>query len=186
MKNLVLTGLFIMSCNILFGQLALSFKECLKLAFKNNLLLKDNVINEEISIYNHKKSRGNLLPTVEGYIDGRNSWGRDIDPRTNAFINQNVKASTGDITSNLILFSGFLNLNLIKSAKQEVEINKANIQKIKNDLTIDLAHKYIIIKYLQETIIANNEQIASSEKQLEMARLKYQSGVIAESEVFKI
>jgi outer membrane protein TolC len=39
---------------------------------------------------------------------------------------------------------------------------------------------------LQEIIAANQEQIKSSEKQLEVALLKFNAGSIAESEVFKI
>ncbi|MBK8601386.1 MAG: TolC family protein [Flavobacterium sp.] len=39
---------------------------------------------------------------------------------------------------------------------------------------------------MQEVIIANQEQIKSSEKQLELATLKFDAGAIAESEVFKI
>jgi outer membrane protein TolC len=84
------------------------------------------------------------------------------------------------------LFSGFYNLKAIKSAKQEVEINKALQQKIQNEITIELSQKFIEILYFQELIIANKEQILGSEKQLEFARLKFDSGVIAESEVFKI
>jgi outer membrane protein len=170
----------------MFGQQTLSFKDCLNLAFKNNLLLKENIILQEMSVYDLKRSKANLLPNLNGYGDKRYSSGRDIDPRTNQFINQNINAYTGNLTSMFTLFSGFLNLNLIKSAKQQVDINKANIQKIKNDITIDLAYKYIVITYLQDIILANTEQITSSEKQLEMANLKYQSGTIAQSEVFKI
>ena len=49
-----------------------------------------------------------------------------------------------------------------------------------------MAQKFITILYLQEIIAANKEQIQSSEKQLELAILKFNSGVVAESEVFKI
>jgi outer membrane protein TolC len=127
-----------------------------------------------------------LLPVITGNVDNKYSWGREIDPTTNAFIDKNLKAYTGNMTGLLTLFSGFYNLKAIKSAKQEVEINKALQQKIQNEITIELSQIYIEILYFQELIIANNEQILGSEKQLEFAKLKFDSGVIAESEVFKI
>jgi outer membrane protein TolC len=127
-----------------------------------------------------------LLPIITGNVDNKHSWGREIDPTTNAFIDDNLKAYTGNLTALLTLFSGFYNLKAIKSAKQEVEINKALQQKIQNEITIELSQKFIEILYFQELIIANKEQILGSEKQLEFARLKFDSGVIAESEVFKI
>lgn len=187
MKNTILTFLTLICSTCLSAQIIMSFKDCQNLAIKNNLLLKSNVISEKIAGYEVKKSWGNyLFPTITGTVDNRNSRGRDIDPKNNTIVTQNIHSNNGNITGNYTLFSGFLNLNQIKSSKQEVEFNKANVQKIKNDITIELAHTYIVILYLQETIEANKEQINSSEKQLEMAKLKFESGNIAESEVFKI
>jgi outer membrane protein TolC len=70
--------------------------------------------------------------------------------------------------------------------KQEVRINQTNIKRVENAITIDLAEKFITILYLQDIILANQEQIKSSENQLELALLKFNGGTIAESEVFKI
>lgn len=63
---------------------------------------------------------------------------------------------------------------------------RTNIQLLQNTVTIDLAQRFITILYLQEIIAANEQQIESSGKQLELADLKFQSGVISESELFKI
>jgi outer membrane protein TolC len=156
------------------------------LAVKNNLSIKSASISEKIAVYKFRTNVGQLLPVITGNVDNKYSWGREIDPTTNTFIDDNLKAYTGNVTGLLTLFSGFYNLKLIKSAKQEVEINKALQQKIQNEITIELSQKFIEILYFQELIIANKEQILGSEKQLEFARLKFDSGVIAESEVFKI
>ncbi|HLF52722.1 TolC family protein [Flavobacterium sp.] len=186
MKNIIVVFSILILSNATFGQDFLSFNDCLNLAVKNNLFLENAIISEKIAVYDLKTRKGKLLPAINGNVENKYSWGRDIDPTTNTFINENFKSYAGNIEATYNLFSGFINLKYIKSAKQEVEINKANIQKIKNDVTIDLAHIYITILYLKETIIVNREQIKASEKQLEMAELKFKSGVIAESEVFKI
>ena len=184
-KNVLLIILFIFS-NTLFAQDALTFGDCLNLTLKNNLLLKSALNNEKIASYQYKSSYGKLLPNVYGEAENRNSWGREIDQNTNQFVNQDLKIYSGRVNAVFNLFSGFSTINTIKSTKEELKIQRINIKKVQNEISIDLAQKFITILYLQEIIAANKEQIQSSEKQLELAILKFNSGVVAESEVFKI
>ena len=186
MRKSILIFYIILQVNLVFCQEKITYNDCMNLAMKNNLSIKSASISEKIAVYKHRTNVGQLLPIITGNVDNKHSWGREIDPTTNAFIDDNLKAYTGNLTGLLTLFSGFYNLKAIKSAKQEVEINKALQQKIQNEITIELSQKFIEILYFQELIIANKEQILGSEKQLEFARLKFDSGVIAESEVFKI
>lgn len=186
MKNVLYIFSLLIFSNITFGQELLTFNDCLKLAINNNVTIKSAYISEKIAVYELRTARGQLLPEIEGNVENKYSWGREIDPTTNTFVDKDLKSYAGNISASLNLFSGFINLKSIKAAKQEVEINKAYVQRIKNDITIELAQKYITILYLEETILVNQEQIKASEKQLEIADLKFKSGVIAESEVFKI
>lgn len=186
MKKSILIIFVILQMNLVFCQEKLTYKDCVNLAVKNNLSIKSASISEKIAVYKLRSNVGQLLPIITGNVDNKYSWGREIDPTTNAFIDKNLKAYTGNMTGLLTLFSGFYNLKAIKSAKQEVEINKAFQQKIQNEITIELSQIFIEILYFQELIVANKEQILGSEKQLEFAKLKFDSGVIAESEVFKI
>jgi outer membrane protein TolC len=186
MKKSILIIFVILQVNLVFCQEKLTYKDCVNLAVKNNLSIKSASISEKIAVYKLRSNVGQLLPIITGNVDNKYSWGREIDPTTNAFIDKNLKAYTGNMTGLLTLFSGFYNLKAIKSAKQEVEINKAFQQKTQNEITIELSQIFIEILYFQELIVANKEQILGSEKQLEFAKLKFDSGVIAESEVFKI
>ena len=186
MKNSIFFVVFLMFSNSLFGQDFMSFADCLDLALKNNLSLKSAVVSGEIATNEYKSSYGKLLPSINATVENKNSWGREIDPDTNLFVDKKIENYSGNIGASYNLFSGFSTLNSIKSAKQDMKINEANIKKIENEITIDLAQKYITILYLQEIILSNQEQIKSSKKQLEVAVLKFDSGVISESEVFKI
>ena len=186
MKKYIYLLLVFTFSNVVFGQDILSFNDCLEIALKENLLIKSALNDERIAVNQNIASYGKILPSVYGIAENRNSWGRDIDQNTNTFVNQELKFYNGTANAMFNLFSGFTVINTIRSTKQEVNIRKVNIQKVKNEITIDLAQKFITILYLQEIITANKEQIKSSEKQLELAILKFDSGVIAESEVFKI
>lgn len=168
------------------AQEKLSFQECLEIAFQNNLEIKDAEYSEEIATISHQSKKTALLPTINGNIGNNFSYGRGIDPYTNSFIDTKFKSYSGNIKSSVILFNGFANINSIKLAKHELDINKSTIHKIKNEITIDLASIYVTIIYLHEVIKANQEQIETSGKLLEMLNLKFNHGYIPESEVFKM
>lgn len=168
------------------AQEKISFEDCLELAFQNNLEIKDAEYSEKIAAISHQSKKVALLPTINGNIGNNFSFGRGIDPYTNSFIDTKFKSYSGNIKSSVILFDGFANINSIKLAKHELDINKSTIHKIKNDITIDLASIYVTIIYLHEVIKANQEQIETSGKLLEMLNLKFNHGYIPESEVFKM
>ena len=168
------------------AQTNLTFEKCLETAFKNNLNIKNAEISEEIANYQHKGTIAKLLPTVSGSFSNNYSWGRGIDPSTNTFVNQEFKSYSGGLNSGINLFSGFQNINSIKLAKQELESNKTTIQKIKNEIIIEIATKYTNIIYLKEIIKSNEQQITSTQKQLELNQSKFELGYIPESDIFKI
>ena len=168
------------------AQTILTFEKCLEIAFKNNLNIKNAEISEEIANYQHKGTIAKLLPTVSGSFSNNYSWGRGIDPSTNTFVNQEFKSYSGGLNSGINLFSGFQNINSIKLAKQELESNKTTIQKIKNEIIIEIATKYTNIIYLKEIIKSNEQQITSTQKQLELNQSKFELGYIPESDIFKI
>ncbi len=189
MKKIVQKLLFFMLClasAFSFSQEVLSFQDCLNRAFSKNLLLQSSVVDQKIADTQYKKSFAKLLPTINGDISSNTSIGRGIDPDTNTFFNDKYTSYSGEIRSRLVLFDGLLNITNIKLAKQEVELNKANWEKTKNDITIEIATKFTNILYLEEIIKAIGEQIKVTEKQIELVQTKFKEGYIAESEVYKI
>lgn len=173
-------------CSYIQAQKILSFEECLELAFANNLDIKNAEISEQIALDQYGSSIIRLLPNINVNVSNNHSWGRAIDPSTNVFVNQEFRSYSGGLNSAVELFSGFKNINLIKFAKQELELNKTIIQKLKNDITIDIASKYTTILYLKEIISSNENQIKSTKEQLELIQLKSELGYVPESDVFKI
>lgn len=185
MRKVLFAAVFVFT-NTLFAQDAMTFQDCLNMALQNNLELKNAVLNEENASYQYKASYGQLLPSIAATAENKNTWGREIDPTTNLYVNQSLHTYNGQLNANFNLFSGFQAISTIRRNKQEMMVGRSNVERVKNLITIDLAQKFITILYLQETIAANEDQIKSSTKQLELAELKFNSGVISESEVFKV
>lgn len=184
-------SVFFIICLFLFvfraaAQNILTFDECLEIAFKENLSIKEALLTENLSEIQYNLNRSTLLPSINSSMSNNYSYGRSIDPYSNTFINTQFKSYSGNIVANVVLFSGFEKINRIKLAKQEIELDKSISQKVKNDITIDIASNYITILYLEELIKANQEQIKISKDQLKILQIKFTEGYIAESDVFKM
>lgn len=187
MKKYILFLLFLSStASCLYGQDTLTFKTCLDLAFRNNLALKEAFLAEELSVIQYKSSKMERYPNLNGSISNNNAFGRSIDPYSNSFIDTKFKSYSGSIASNITLFNGFSKVNMIKMAKAEVEIQQTTIEKIKDDITIELASLYTTILYMEELIKSYKEQNQISKQQKDFLQVRFEEGVIAESELFKL
>lgn len=168
------------------AQEALTFDTCLDRAMKSNLMIKNAELAERSALAQHRASFGLALPTLTADGESRSSRGKEIDNDTNLFVREDLIWYEGTMNSYFTIFNGFNTINTIKRTKRELESNRSMVQSIRNDVTIDLAQRFITVLYLQETISAIEDQIKSSAKQLELAELKFEQGAIAEGEVFKI
>ena len=168
------------------AQQAMTFADCLDQTLANNLQLKSASFDEKIALAQHRGSYGQMMPAITADGENRNSWGKELDPDTNVFTRENLRNNEGTLNGYFNLFQGLTVHNNIKLARQEKELTRTNIQLLRNQVTIDVAQRFITILYLQEIIAAGEQQIAASTKQLEMADLKFNAGVISESELFKI
>lgn len=181
-----LISLLILSVCCATAQEAMTFQQCLDLAMRNNLAIKNAELAERGALLQHRASYGLVLPTLTLNGESRSSTGKEIDNDTNLFVREDLLFYEGTANSYFTIFNGFTTLNTIKRTKRELESNKSQVQSIRNDVSIELAQRFITILYLQETVAAIQEQIESSQKLLELAELKFEQGAIAEGEVFKI
>jgi outer membrane protein len=186
MKRFYIIYITLLSVGSAFGQDTFTLKKAVDIALEQNLQIKNQTLNEQYNKLAIKSAYNKLLPTANGYLTGSSSWGRGIDPFTNTYINQNFNTYNGGVNANWNLFNGFYDVNNIKLQKQDIEANKTILQKIKNDITIDVILKYTNILYLQENQRVIQEQIQISKKNLELTMNKIEEGVVAKNERFKI
>lgn len=170
----------------LSAQETFTLKKAIDIALEQNLQIKNQKLNEQYAQLALKDANNKLLPTANGYLTGSSSWGRGIDPFTNTYINQNFNTYNGGVNANWNLFNGFYDVNNIKLQKQELASNKTMLQKVKNDIMIDVILKYTNILYLQENQKVIQEQIQISKKNLELTLKKIEEGVAAKNERFKV
>lgn len=153
-----------------FAQKKWTLQECVNYALENNLTVVQNNLNTQIQEYSLKIAKKEYLPSVSGNFGNTASFGQTSDNagkaiRTDAFSNN---ASIG---ANMLLFNhGRIEKNITRTA-YEVEASKFDVERIKNDISLQIAQQYL-------SVLLNREITKISESAFENADRLYRRAKI--------
>lgn len=166
------TAVFLLSfvSFVAFSQKKWSLQECVNYAVENNLQVIQNTLNTKTQDNSLQIAKRQYLPTVSGNINNNASFGqgRDVFGNTNRNDNFSNSASVGaDI---LVYNNGRLEKN-IRKTEFEVEASKFDLERIKNDISLQIAQQYL-------SVLLNREITKISESALENADRLYKRAKI--------
>lgn len=183
--------LFIVLCACFSGLVATAqeqwnLQRCINFALENNLSIKQAELTVALSSENLNQSRLNVLPSVNGSANQGYNYGRSIDPLTNQFVTDAVESSNFGINTAVVLFSGFQKLNTIRQNKYQLLADKNYLEKIRNDISLNVVTLYLQVLYTQELIKVNEGQLAVSQEQLRRAEKNVAAGAITQGDMLAI
>lgn len=160
----------------LSAQERITLKRATELVIENNLQIKQSQFSEAISEENLQQSKLALYPTLNANTGLNFNFGRSIDPLTNQFVNQAITSTSGNISSGTALFQGFQKINQISQNKLQLDADKSNTQKIKNDLVLAVVTNYLSVLNAQDLLVASKQQLAISNQQLDIEQKFFDVG----------
>lgn len=164
---LILLSLFSV---LAFSQKKWSLEECVNYAIENNLQVLQSNFNTKTQDNSLKIAKREYLPSVSGTLGNTASFGQTSDNagkaiRTDAFSNN------ANVGANVLLYNnGRLEKN-IKKTEFEVEASKLDLERIKNDISLQIAQQYL-------SVLLNREITKISESALENADKLYRRAKI--------
>ncbi|HYK77431.1 MAG TPA: TolC family protein [Daejeonella sp.] len=160
----------------IIGDKKITLRQAIELALQNNLQVKQAQFSEALSSENVKQSKMALYPSLNANSNMNFNFGRSIDPLSNQFVNQSITSSNGSLFSGVTLFQGFQKINQISQSKYELEADKSNVQKVKNDLVLAVVSTYLQVLNGKDMLTAAKQQIAVSRKQLDQQQKQFEVG----------
>lgn len=148
-----------------FQQNAWTLEQCITHALQNNLQLKVQEINIQYYKNTYRQSILNVLPSINAYGNYSINSGRALDETTYQFTNQDIKSFNTGINSSVTLFNGLQKVNTIIQNRYSVLAGVEEVEKFKNDISLNLA-----LAYLQHLL--NKELAEISFNQLEISKLQ--------------
>ena len=150
----------------LSAQRPMTLRECIDYATQRNVQVKLQDIqrrSQEVSLSTARNAR---LPQVAAGANQSISFGRGLTA-DNTYANRNTMSTAFNVGLDVPFFTGFRLPNQKKQAELNLAAAVADLDRLREDLSIQVAQAYLQVLYQQELV-------SVSEQQIELAHIQYQ------------
>ena len=176
MKNIKFFTVFLFMMSYSQGQNNLwTLEECVNHALENNITIlqaKNSLLSSEQDIVSAK---GNFLPAVNSNISGGASLG-NIEVFPGEFRDREFYSTTLGVGFSQSVFNGFRNINLLNQSKLSLERNQYELEKLKDDISLNVANAYLNVLFNKENLDLANSQVEFSKFQVSQVQTLVEAG----------
>lgn len=181
---LLFASLFI-SIN-LHAQDVWNLKRSVDYALENNISVKQADIQARLAALTLNQSKLMQYPSASLSGSFGVNAGRSIDPTTNQFTNTQLLNSGFSLTSGLTVFNFFSVRNNIEGNKYDELAARTNVDKVKNDIALNVAVAYLQILVSEEQVNISRVAVQQTLQNLENTRKRAAAGAVPELNVAEL
>lgn len=194
-KNRVILSLILLFAGLNFEAAAqtalttnqpLTLEQCIDHALKNNIQIKQSELNTDLSQVTLTQSKANLLPSLNANAAHSYNIGRTIDRFTNQFADAQVLSQNFSLSSDINLFNGMQNINTIQQNKFSYLASKYDVEKMKNDVALNIATAYLQILYNIDAVENAKNQMGITSGQVQRTKILVDAGTAARGTLLDI
>lgn len=163
-----------------------SLQECIDYGIQNNLEVQRNQLTIRSQENTLMQSKVERAPRVNAFANQAFNWGRSIDPFTNDFVNQRVNSNNFSLQADVTIFDGFRNANRIKQNQINVESSRLDMEQSRNNASLNIALSYLQVLQNKELLKVAEQQVASTQLQLDRTQKLFDAGAVAENDVIDL
>jgi len=149
-------------------------------ALEHNISIKQNELNARLAKLQLQQTRLSQLPNINTSAAYGRSFGRSVDPTTNQFVNSNYDFLSISGSADVLLFGWFQKRNSIHASGYALEAAKADLDQLKDDVSLNVATGYLRAILAREQIKISEKQVALSAAQLDQTRRFVTAGRLPE------
>ena len=162
-----------------------TLNQCIQYAMEHNIDIKKAEITTKESEEDRKNAIGDFLPDLNASAGQRYSFGKSSLRPDNTRISGNSRSNNYNISTGITLFNGFQNRNNLKQAKINTKISQYDLEKTKNDLSLNISKAYLQILLNKELVKVAQTKVEISKEQLDVVIKQIESGAEPKGEQYK-
>jgi outer membrane protein len=155
-------------------------RRCVEYAMANNISIKQADIDSRTFQLTYEQSKWAQFGTAQGSTSVGLNFGRSIDPTNNIYVNQQGLSQQYSLQVGITLFNWFALRRARESNQYNYQAQVVNIDKIKNDVTLNVAAGYLQALLAKEQVTLANTKLALTAHQLENTRRLVDAGSVPE------
>lgn len=183
-KSLLLIALIFISIQPLSAQKKWTLKQCIDYAIENNIDLQRKQIEHEDSKIELNSSKLSRLPDLSASASQNLYFGRGPS-RDGTYKDQSQTSTSFNAGANISVFNGFRITNEIKANLINLKVKKEEINKSKEDISIQVVTYYLQVLFNKEILNISEKQFELSTQQLKKTEILVREGRGAESDLYE-
>ena len=143
-----------------------TLQRCIDYAIENNIQIRQSDIAAQTRDVDYNTARSNRLPGVSAGASQNWSFGRSITA-DNTYANTNTASTSFSIGADMTLFAGRRIAGNIEMAELSLEAAKSDLERIKDDVRVQVAQAFIQIVYNRSILDVARNQVTIDSMQVE-------------------
>lgn len=164
------------SAQDMFTPDTLTLERSIALALKHNRDVQLSRLQTRGEAINLRQTKQNLLPSLEAGMNHRYSQGRNIDPTTNQYVEQNFTSGDQYVSSSLILFDGLRMFRNITQQAYAYRATQLEEQLMEEQVALDVTAAYINVLTAKDMVAQIDSQVAVTQRQVERSTVLFDEG----------
>ena len=159
-----------------------TLQRCIDYAIENNIQIRQSNIAAQTHDVDLNSARSNRLPGLSASASQGWSFGRSITA-DNTYANTNTASTSFSIGTDVTLFAGRRLTNNIQVEELGLEAAKSDLERMKDDVRVQVAQAFIQIVYNQSILDVARNQVSIDSMQVERLTALAQIGKASSAEV---
>ena len=179
-KILTLSVFTLISVLNLAAQDKWDLRRCVEYAMVNNISIRQADIDSRTSKLTYEQSKWAQYGSANGSTSVGLNFGRSIDPTNNIYVDQQGLSQQYSLQVGITLFNWFSLKRARESNKFGYDAQMVNIDKIKNDVTLNVAAAYLQALLSKEQVTLARTKLELTSHQLKNTRSLVDAGSVPE------
>jgi outer membrane protein len=163
-----------------------TLQNCIDYALANNIQVKQQMLSEQLAKITLFQSKTGLLPSLNAAASHAYNYGKTVDMYTNDFATAKVQSDNFYLSSSVTLFSGFQLLNTVKQNRIDLQASQYDLEKMMNDISLNIATAYLQILYDIEILNIAESQLDITNQQVKRTEKLVEAGTVAKGNLLTL
>lgn len=160
-----------------------TLEECIQYAIDHNIEIQQLKIQRGVAGIEHSTAKNSRLPNLNAQLSQDWNFGQS---QVYTDINKTLGRSIFGISSNIPIFTGFRIPNEIAKTKLDIEAATQNLEKAKDNLSLNITSLFLQVLFNKELVKINEEQYELTQTQVKRTDIMIQGGMVPPSNQYDI
>jgi outer membrane protein len=172
--------ILIPACFFSHAQDKWDLRRCVDYAVANNISVKKQDVQARLAALTYQQSNLSKYPNLNFNTSAGINSGRSIDRTTNLYTTQNIFYNSFGLQTSVDLFNFGSKKNTIAANRFAFEASEASVDKLKNDISLNVAGSYLQALLNKEQLAIDSIKVQQTTAQLNNTRKLVNAGSVPE------